>query len=72
MPILAMAPVEGGDGIVKGHVEFRQHSLDGPVSIKLQFNGLKPGLHALHVHEFAVKNGDCLSAGAHFNPDGVS
>lgn len=38
----------------------------------LNFSGLKPGGHGFTIHEKGVKNNDCSTAGAHFNPTGVS
>jgi Cu-Zn family superoxide dismutase len=40
------------------------------LEVRGEIEGLKPGMHAFHVHEF----GDCtapdaMSAGSHFNPD---
>lgn len=41
------------------------------VGIKLELEGLAPGLHAIHVHEFPeCELPDFISAGEHFNPDG--
>ncbi|WP_430784601.1 superoxide dismutase family protein [Virgibacillus flavescens] len=43
----------------------------GGVSIKLKVEGLSPGLHGIHVHEFPKCEGpDFKSAGSHFNPEG--
>ncbi|MBO8156729.1 MAG: superoxide dismutase family protein [Bacillaceae bacterium] len=40
------------------------------VQIKLKLEGLTPGFHAIHVHEFPKCEGpDFKSAGNHFNPD---
>lgn len=41
------------------------------VSIKLKVEGLSPGLHGIHIHEFPKCDGpDFKSAGSHFNPTG--
>lgn len=41
------------------------------VSIKLKVEGLYPGLHGIHVHEYPKCEGpDFKSSGSHFNPDG--
>lgn len=41
------------------------------VSIKLKIEGLEPGLHGIHVHEFPKCKGPSFkSAGSHFNPEG--
>nr|XP_056708767.1 copper chaperone for superoxide dismutase [Euleptes europaea] len=58
-----------GPGSVQGVVRFLQVSqkkclIDGTV------DGLEPGLHGLHVHEFGDITGSCESCGDHFNPDG--
>lgn len=40
------------------------------VQIKLKLEGLTPGFHAIHVHEFPECDGpDFKSAGNHYNPD---
>lgn len=56
---------------MRGYVEFTQNYESGPVTIDIQLTGLSPGLHAFHIHEFPVSEGDCMTAGAHFNPDKV-
>lgn len=58
----------GGSG-VSGTVTFTQEV--GLVRVEAHVNGLTPGGHGFHVHEF----GDCsapdfASAGSHFNPGG--
>lgn len=41
------------------------------VNAKLKLEGLNPGFHGIHVHEFPKCEGpDFISAGSHFNPDG--
>ncbi|EDL33068.1 copper chaperone for superoxide dismutase, isoform CRA_a [Mus musculus] len=35
-------------------------------------DGLEPGLHGLHVHQYGDLTRDCNSCGDHFNPDGAS
>jgi Cu-Zn family superoxide dismutase len=58
-------PTKGN--IVCGVVHFRK--VDGGVEIRAIIDGLTPGKHGFHIHEF----GDCsapdaASAGGHFNP----
>ncbi len=68
----AVADVKPTQGnTVSGKVQFKQESSD--VRVKVDLAGLAPGSqHGFHVHE----RGDCsapdaMSAGGHFNPDGV-
>lgn len=43
----------------------------GGVTIKLKAEGLSPGFHGVHVHEFPVCEGPIFkSAGNHWNPEG--
>ncbi|XP_060107879.1 copper chaperone for superoxide dismutase [Heteronotia binoei] len=58
-----------GPGSIQGVVRFLQVSrekclIDGTV------DGLEPGPHGLHVHEFGDITSSCDSCGEHFNPDG--
>lgn len=40
------------------------------VRIELEAEGLRPGIHAIHFHEYgSCTPPDFMSAGAHFNPD---
>uniref|UniRef100_A0A8D0GLC5 Superoxide dismutase copper chaperone n=1 Tax=Sphenodon punctatus TaxID=8508 RepID=A0A8D0GLC5_SPHPU len=64
----AVAVLSGTRG-VQGVVRFLQVSqerclVDGTI------DGLAPGLHGLHVHEFGDITSFCDSCGDHFNPDG--
>ena len=66
--IANLGPTKGYD--VKGTVIFTK--VDGGIKIVADVEGLTPGKHGFHVHEY----GDCSSpdgssAGGHFNPDGV-
>jgi superoxide dismutase, Cu-Zn family len=64
--VCVMNPTAGNQ--VHGVITFTKQA-DG-IKIVAQLEGLTPGEHAFHIHEF----GDCsapdgTSAGAHFNPD---
>uniref|UniRef100_A0A8D2LFT9 Superoxide dismutase copper chaperone n=1 Tax=Varanus komodoensis TaxID=61221 RepID=A0A8D2LFT9_VARKO len=65
----AAVAMVSGRGSVQGVVRFLQVSpqrclVDGTV------DGLAPGLHGLHVHDFGDISRGCDSCGEHFNPDG--
>ncbi len=52
---------------IKGIIKFEQPS-SGPTIINLNFTGLKPGKHGLHIHEWGNLSNGCITAGPHFNP----
>lgn len=57
-----------GENIVKGVVRFEQ--ADSGIKIIADVEGLKPGNHGFHIHEFGdCRAADAKSAGGHFNPD---
>jgi Cu-Zn family superoxide dismutase len=57
-----------GDSKVSGTITFTKKP--GHVEIAGEINGLTPGEHAFHVHEFGdASSKDGMSAGGHFNPD---
>ncbi|KAL2864047.1 superoxide dismutase [Aspergillus lucknowensis] len=57
-------------GIVSGIVSFSQANTGcgSQVSVGGVLQGLTPGLHGFHVHESPITNGNCTTAGSHFNP----
>jgi Cu-Zn family superoxide dismutase len=69
--VSAAANMKGFDGNGLGKVSFSQ-TTEG-VLLQVQLEGLKPGVHAIHIHETGKCEGpDFKSAGGHFNPDNVS
>lgn len=49
----------------------RLNETDGGVALTIEVEGLTPGFHAIHVHEYGKCEGpDFSSSGNHFNPDG--
>ncbi len=65
--VCILHPTEGNE--VSGIVTFTK--TDGGIKIVANLEGLTPGKHGFHIHEY----GDCSrldgkSAGGHFNPDG--
>jgi Cu-Zn family superoxide dismutase len=66
--VCVVHPTKGHDA--HGIVTFTK--VDGGVKVVADIEGLKPGSHGFHIHEF----GDCsaldgTSAGGHFNPENV-
>ncbi|XP_067831712.1 copper chaperone for superoxide dismutase-like isoform X2 [Heptranchias perlo] len=57
----------GPDSPVKGAVRFLQLSEQQCV-VEGTIDGLSPGLHGLHVHEFGDLTNSCFSCGNHYNP----
>jgi Cu-Zn family superoxide dismutase len=52
---------------VTGTATFKEKN--GVVSFEAKLSGLKPGVHAIHIHEKAdCSAGDASSAGGHWNP----
>ncbi|WP_163536589.1 superoxide dismutase family protein [Gracilibacillus sp. YIM 98692] len=44
---------------------------DDKVTVKVKVEGLEPGMHGIHIHEYPKCEGpDFQSAGNHFNPEG--
>jgi Cu-Zn family superoxide dismutase len=65
--------VLSGDSAVSGSVLFEQEAPSRPVQISLKIKGLTPNaLRGFHVHAAGDLTNGCLSAGAHFNPEGLT
>ncbi|KAF5270349.1 hypothetical protein FQR65_LT05537 [Abscondita terminalis] len=68
MPTKAVCVLHGE--VVQGTLWFNQEDAGAPVKITGEVTGLGQGLHGFHVHEFGDNTNGCISAGAHFNPEG--
>ena len=70
----AKAEITGRDGTITGHADFIEYLFDTQTIVKiiLELSGdtelLKPGLHAVHIHEKADCSGEFKCAGGHFDP----
>ena len=63
--IVQLEPKSGSKSI--GKLIFKE--VDGVVSLEAKFQGLTPGMHAIHIHEKAdCSSVDGKSAGGHWNP----
>lgn len=66
--VAVLKGTKGNEGI-SGVVHFRE--VAGGVEIEAHVNGLKPGKHGFHIHEFGdMTADDGTSMGSHFNPAG--
>ncbi|KAK0188081.1 superoxide dismutase [Armillaria mellea] len=60
-----------GDSKVIGKVTFEQASVDAPVTVSGNLEGLDPSAsRGFHIHQSGDLSGGCVSAGPHFNPFG--
>lgn len=57
-----------GDG-VSGNITLEQKSCTDNLQVHVSVVGLKPGKHAIHVHEKGDISGGCGSSGSHYNPE---
>ncbi|KAM4721485.1 copper chaperone for superoxide dismutase isoform 2-T2 [Rhinophrynus dorsalis] len=67
----AAVAMMSGEGPIQGVVRFLQVS-DNICVIEGTLDGLSPGLHGIHIHEFGDLSDACESCGEHYNPDGNS
>ncbi|XP_014433287.2 copper chaperone for superoxide dismutase isoform X2 [Pelodiscus sinensis] len=64
----AAVAMMSGPSLVQGVVRFLQVSPEKCI-IEGTIDGLEPGLHGLHIHEFGDITNSCDSCGDHFNPN---
>lgn len=58
-----------GDLDAVGTANFKEEQ--DKVTVEIRVEGLEPGLHGVHIHEYPTCDGpDFQSAGNHFNPEG--
>jgi len=68
--VAVLQPTKSTDSKVNGTVTFTK--TDKGVRIQADINGLTPGKHGFHIHEFGdASSPDGMSAGGHFNPHGM-
>jgi Cu-Zn family superoxide dismutase len=68
----ALVVLSGGT-TVSGSVILEQQAASQPVQITLKIKGLTPNaLHGFHIHASGDLSNGCLSAGPHFNPEGLT
>jgi Cu-Zn family superoxide dismutase len=67
----AFARIRSGPGSnIEGVVYFDDEG-NGAIRIEASVNGLSPGKHGFHIHEYGIcQESDFSMAGGHFNPDG--
>ncbi|MFH4977920.1 hypothetical protein AB6A40_004629 [Gnathostoma spinigerum] len=66
MSFHAVAVLKGDQ--VHGVVRLSQDTPDSPTILKGEIQGLTPGKHGFHVHQYGDTTNGCISAGAHYNP----
>ena len=72
-PYRAIARVHGATGIdsnVFGSVIFEQQTALGDVTVRVEIEGLRPGFHGFHVHQYGDvrSTSDLTTISAHFVP----
>ena len=68
--VIAQCDLQHSD-TVKGTIMFMQ-APGTPTLIKGTIEGLEPGLHGFHIHEFGDMSKGCETMGGHYNPDNVT
>ena len=70
--------------LLYGYILFSQRTRNDPVIVEVNLQGLPPGIHGFHVHEYPIKleylnqmklgivpKDLCKTLGGHFNPNGT-
>ncbi|KAM3720009.1 Extracellular superoxide dismutase [Dirofilaria immitis] len=66
MPKKAVAVLKSDT--VNGIIYFQQNNRASATTIYGTINGLTPGLHGFHIHQYGDQTNGCTSAAAHYNP----
>ncbi len=67
-----MISPESNESNVSAEITLEQESAEDVLRIRGQIRGLSPGLYGFHVHENSDTSDNCMAAGGHYNPGGVS
>jgi Cu-Zn family superoxide dismutase len=80
-PALAQSKAASGAGVTRAHADIKGEGITGTadfvetqqgtgklVTITVTLNGLKPGMHGVHLHETGKCEAPFTSSGGHFDP----
>jgi Cu-Zn family superoxide dismutase len=62
----AICVLNNPDLKISGIIKFEDNGVITKISVN--FTGLAPGKHGIHIHEFGNLSNGCVTAGGHYNP----